>query len=249
MNNQRKFPRIEFRQPISIAVGSDDSESHAEIENLTVEGIAFHSELSLEEGSAVLVMFPGSDELNQNETLSEVIRCHPVEGASASRFHVVAHFIEINDGYLMDALKLVHRNKEGSLFDQVGGSSTLDSVHRSLYGKLFAHPWLKELFKNSEQDAIVNLLNQFMEHVMGGGKTYEGKAPLSAHKHLYITPEISKLRRDLLAECLLEAGLADGLQEKWLRIDQAFEQSVVKADPKHCAPRFKGDEILIVPKP
>lgn len=249
MDNQRKFPRIEFRQSISIAVGTDDSESKAEIENLTVEGVAFTSELMLEAGSTIFVMFPGSDELNQNEVMSEVIRCQPMDGDAVSRFKVVAHFIEIDDGYLMDALKLVHRGKDGSLFDQMGGAPVLDAVHKSLYGKMFAHPWLKGMFKNSRQDAIVTILNQFMEHVMGGGKTYEGKAPLAAHKHLYITPQISALRRDLLAECLAEAGLADELKEKWLRIDQAFEQSIVKADPKQCSTRFEGDEILIVPKP
>lgn len=139
--------------------------------------------------------------------------------------------------------------EEKSLFEQIGGRPTLERVHKVFYDKIYAHPWLKQYFKGVEQKTIENQQSDFMTSNMGGGKIYSGQLPINAHKHLFVTHELFETRSALLRESLQECGVPNELIERWLRIDQAFEKSIVKTDPSQCQKRFFTDEIIAVRKP
>ncbi|MBI4390159.1 MAG: group 1 truncated hemoglobin [Nitrospinae bacterium] len=139
--------------------------------------------------------------------------------------------------------------EDTSLFEQLGGRPALERVHKIFYDKLYAHPWLKQFFREIDQKTIENQQTDFMTSNMGGGKIYSGQLPINAHKHLFVTQEMFDLRHQLLRESIQEAGVPGELMERWLRIDKAFEKSITKTDPVQCQKRFFTDEIVIVPKP
>ena len=138
---------------------------------------------------------------------------------------------------------------EQSLLETLGGRPTLEKVHKVLYDKIYAHPWLKHLFVDMPQGRIENQLTDFMTSIMGGGKVYSGNLPQHAHKHIFIPEEMFAMRSELLQESLQECGVPEDLATHWLRIDEAFKASVVKKNESECEKRFNTDDILIVPKP
>jgi len=142
-----------------------------------------------------------------------------------------------------------NRVKKCSLFDAAGGFETLRRVHRIFYDKVYVHPWLKQFFEEHNQRAIENRQTAFMAEKLGGPADYWGKQPRMAHRAMYITDELFDIRRRLLLESLVQAGVADPLR-RWLRIDEAFRKQVVKssiADFYHTTWRF--EQRVIIPKP
>ncbi len=262
--DKRRFPRVQLEQPISIAYGRDQVLALADIVDLTVEGLAFNTEVELPGGMGLFVIFPGAEGVGENEVPAEVVRCIDREKENAFdspfQYKVACRFIAINDSYLMDALYLVHggslksRVNEGqeiqpSFFEFVGGSETLDRVHKNLYSKLMEHDWLKGFFKNVDGEKLVQQVTHFMGQNMGGDLKYNGTSPLKAHRHLFVSEEIFQIRYSLLKKCLEEEGLSEDICDRWLRIDKAFEKSVVKFDESQCFKRFAEDQIVIIPKP
>jgi len=114
-----------------------------------------------------------------------------------------------------------------SLYDAVGGLPTLQKVHRIFYDKIYAHPWLKQFFASHSQQAIEDRQTSFMGEKMGGPK-YLGKPIKQVHENMYITRELYALRHDILKDSLKEAGVADELAARWLKIDNAFMQQIIK---------------------
>lgn len=122
-------------------------------------------------------------------------------------------------------------------------------VHKIFYDKLFKHPWIGKFFKGINQETQEVQQTDFMSQPMGGEATYCGKLPIPAHSHMYITEEIFNLRSQILRDSLKEAGVPDELAERWLAIDNAFKNGIVKKSLEDCKPRYKCDEILVVPDP
>ncbi len=89
----------------------------------------------------------------------------------------------------------------------------------------------------------------FIVSNMGGGKIYSGALPKNGHKHMFVSNELFDLRQALLRESIEECGVLEELAERWLRIDEAFRKSIVKANPDQCEKRFFTDEIKNFPKP
>ena len=115
-----------------------------------------------------------------------------------------------------------------SIFDMVGGLSTLRKVHKIFYDKVYAHPWIGQFFAGHDQEAIENRQTAFMAEKMGGPVEYMGKDIDIAHETMYITEELFQLRQGLLDDSLREAGIDPALRERWLRIDAAFMKKIVK---------------------
>ncbi len=114
-----------------------------------------------------------------------------------------------------------------TLYEAVGGEPTLQRVHKIFYDKVYAHPWLGKFFAGHDQTAIEGRQTSFMGEKMGGPK-YLGKPLRQVHEHMYVTPELSDLRHELLAQSLVEAGISSSLAERWLKIDAAFMKQVTK---------------------
>lgn len=137
-----------------------------------------------------------------------------------------------------------------SLFDAVGGLSTLVRVHKIFYDKVYAHPWLGQFFADFDQTLIENRQTEFMGEKFGGDIEYPGKALKLAHRRMYITPELFEVRKGLLREALEEAGVAEAHIERWLKIDGAFRSHIVKASKEAFeAIDLKYERPVIVPKP
>jgi hemoglobin len=62
-----------------------------------------------------------------------------------------------------------------SLFDAVGGLPTLKKVHKIFYDKVYAHPWIGQLFIGQNQRAIENRQTSFMAEKIGGPVEYLAK--------------------------------------------------------------------------
>jgi hemoglobin len=137
-----------------------------------------------------------------------------------------------------------------TLFDAIGGLPTLRKVHKIFYDKIYAHDWLTLFFAGHDQQSIENRQTKFMAKKMGGPVEYYGKQPLMAHRHMYITRELFDLRHELLKASLREAGIADDLARRWLKIDYAFMRQIVKPSiESFYQTTFQYEKRLIIPKP
>jgi hemoglobin len=140
--------------------------------------------------------------------------------------------------------------KKQTLFDAVGGLPTLRKVHKIFYDKVYAHPWLGKFFAGHNQEAIETRQTQFMAGKMGGDVPYYGKEMKMAHRQMYITQELFDLRSRLLRESLQEAGVPEELARRWLKIDSAFANQVVKDSiESFYSWTWKYEKRVIIPKP
>ncbi len=133
---------------------------------------------------------------------------------------------------------------EQTLFEALGGAVVIKKVHKIFYDKVYQHPWMGKFFAHVSQEVIEDQQSDFMAQAMGGPARYCGALPVAAHKHMNISEELFKIRHELLAESLVEAGLTAEHQAKWLRIDAAFKSGIVKKSIEDCQKRFVTDEIL-----
>ena len=138
---------------------------------------------------------------------------------------------------------------EKTLFELVGGRPCLERVHKIFYDKLFKHSWLGKFFEEIDQKVQEAQQTDFMMQPMGGESIYCGKFPIPAHSHMYITEEMFDLRSQILRESLKEAGVPDDLAKRWLEIDSAFKNGIVKKNISDCKPRYKGESLMIIPNP
>lgn len=137
-----------------------------------------------------------------------------------------------------------------SLFSEVGGSDTLEKVHKIFYDKVYSHPWLEKFFDGHDQEAIEKRQTSFMAEKMGGPATYMGKSPKMAHRNMYITKELYDLRQELLKQSLEEAGIPKHLAQRWLKIDYAFNRQICKDSIEDFyKTTWKYEKRKIIPKP
>lgn len=137
-----------------------------------------------------------------------------------------------------------------TLFDAVGGLPTLRKVHKIFYDKVYVHPWLRQFFLDHSQESIENRQTDFMGQKMGGPIEYLGKPLAMAHRHMYITTELFEVRKLLLEESLIEAGIDPILIKRWLKIDSAFNQAIIKDSIESFYKNsFRYQKRLIIPKP
>ena len=137
-----------------------------------------------------------------------------------------------------------------TLFDAVGGLPTLQKVHKIFYDKIYAHDWLKLFFAGHDQQSIENRQTSFMAGKMGGPDPYLGKELKMVHEAMYIDRELFDLRHELLDESLREAGVEEDLLTRWLRIDSAFMQKIIKPSVESMYDNdWKYKKPIIIPKP
>lgn len=136
-----------------------------------------------------------------------------------------------------------------SLFERVGGTPTLQRVHKNLYKKIYAHPWISQYFQDKPQWLQEQQQTHFMMKLMGGEVRYMGKPAVSAHQHMVITEELFELRQSLLSSALTEEGVTKELRDEWLRVDATMKRAIVKSSAADCRVAYEGQPILDFPNP
>ena len=104
---KRQVPRIHLKQVISF--GNDRTIELVEISDISAEGIAFFSKSNLEKGSTVFLIFPGNEQIVENELAVTILNCAPTNDTS-QHFKVSAIFLDANLKYLEDIRKLYQDN-------------------------------------------------------------------------------------------------------------------------------------------
>lgn len=102
-SDKRQVPRIQLNQVISF--GNDRTIELVEISDISAEGIAFFSQNAMEKGSTVFLIFPGNDQIMENELAVTILSCTPTNTPPQS-FKVSAIFLDANLKYLEDIRKL-----------------------------------------------------------------------------------------------------------------------------------------------
>jgi len=137
-----------------------------------------------------------------------------------------------------------------TLYEAIGGLPTLQKAHKIFYDKVYAHDWLGQFFAGHEQKAIEDRQTSFMAEKMGGPAPYPGKEIKMVHETMYISRELFDIRQTLLEESLQEAGVGEALRERWLRIDSAFMQHIIKDSIESMYDNdWKYKKPIIIPKP
>lgn len=137
-----------------------------------------------------------------------------------------------------------------SLYDTIGGLETLQKVHKIFYDKVYAHAWLQQFFAGHDQNSIENRQTSFMAEKMGGPNSYFGKDIKMVHETMYITLELFDIRNKLLEDSLKEAGVDEDLVVRWLRIDNAFRNQIIKGTIESMYNnKWKFKKPIIIHKP
>jgi truncated hemoglobin YjbI len=125
----------------------------------------------------------------------------------------------------------------------------LKKINKVFYDKIFADNWLGQVFKGIDQDFIQNQQTDFILGALGGSKRYSGRNPDQAHPHIFIDEEMWQHREHLLKSTFKELSVPLVIEERWLKIDNAFKSKIVMKDESECKPRYAVDEFIIIPKP
>jgi hemoglobin len=137
-----------------------------------------------------------------------------------------------------------------TLYETIGGLATLQKVHKIFYDKVYAHAWLQQFFSGHNQKAIEDRQTSFMAEKMGGPTPYPGKDIKMVHEAMYITRELFEIRKELLEDSLKEADIDEASRVRWLRIDSAFKQQIIKDSIESMHNNdWKFKKPIIIPKP
>ncbi len=117
------------------------------------------------------------------------------------------------------------------------------------YELVYDDPWLKKVFRNSAKELITAQQVDFIVQALGGPKLYTGRSPSDAHPHIYINEEMWELRENYLKQAMKKCNTPTNIQDKWLKIDNAFKKVILKDSPNELKPMFKTQELIIEPGP
>lgn len=133
--------------------------------------------------------------------------------------------------------------------DNIQLRSLIASVNKAFYSRVYQDPWLKVVFQGRSREHLEAQQTDFMVGALGGPKTYAGRSPSDAHPHIFIDESMWQLRERLLRAAFTETGLPEEMQIKWMRIDEAFKESIIKHSVADCRKRFTTDAIIALPDP
>lgn len=116
------------------------------------------------------------------------------------------------------------------------------------YNLVYEDPWFKKIFRVIDQKIITSQQTDFMVQAMGGPKKYGGRTPEDAHPHIYIDEDMWQYREKLLKIAFEKCDTPIDIQNRWLKIDEAFKKMIIKNDISDCKKRFFTDEIIYEPR-
>lgn len=120
-------------------------------------------------------------------------------------------------------------------------------INQVFYEYLYKDPWLKNVFAVVEQTLITRQQTDFMVGALGGPRKYSGRNPRDAHPHIFVDEEMWALREKYLKQAFQEVEAPLEIREKWLGVDEAFKDAIIKKDVSECRKRFFSDTIVHYP--
>ncbi len=120
------------------------------------------------------------------------------------------------------------------------------AVNQDFYEQIYQDQWFKQVFKNITQEVITSQQTDFMIQVLGGPSRYCGRMPGDAHPHIYIDEYMWDLREKYLKNSFKKHNVPQDIAERWLKIDNAFKNKIIKKSIEDVIPRFTTDEPVIV---
>lgn len=135
------------------------------------------------------------------------------------------------------------------LLAEIGGFEGMYQVHLVFYNKLFNDDWLGRFFWGKKETALAKKQTHFMVACLGGENQFVGETPAISHMHMYITEEMLDLREQILRDTIAEFGISKELEDRWLRVDNAFRLAVIKHSVDECVLRCVGQRAIQAKKP
>jgi len=117
-------------------------------------------------------------------------------------------------------------------------------VNKAFYDRVYTDPWLQVVFQGRRQEHLETQQTDFMLGAFGGPKTYCGRSPADAHPHILVSESMWQRREALLRQAFAEARLPEEMQVKWIRIDEAFKNAIIKRSAADRSRRFATDSII-----
>lgn len=138
----------------------------------------------------------------------------------------------------------MHKYSDQELYDIIFAAS------EEFYELAYNDHYFKKFFRNIDQEIITSQQTDFMVQNFGGPKKYCGRMPKDAHPQVWVDENIWQYREKLLIQAFNKVNTPQDIQEKWLKIDEAFKHAIInKGGPEECTPRDKIDEIIYEPMP
>lgn len=119
-------------------------------------------------------------------------------------------------------------------------------VNFEFYELVYNDQWLKKMFVNIAQETITTQQTDFILQAFGGPANYCGRMPADAHPHLMVTEKMWDRREKYLIMAFEKLNTPEEIRTKWLKIDNAFKNVIVKKSPDQLSKRFFTDELIIV---
>ena len=121
-------------------------------------------------------------------------------------------------------------NQGRSLYDQLGGMSTVDTAVEIFYLKVMEDDSVSHFFRWTHMMQQLTKQKAFLAHVFGGPSPYDGKSLNDAHAHLRdygLTHDHFDTVVKHLVETLQEMGIEPGLVEQVLEITERTRKDVM----------------------
>lgn len=120
------------------------------------------------------------------------------------------------------------------------------NVNFEFYELVYKDEWLKKMFVNIAQEVITQQQTDFVIQAFGGPANYCGRMPADAHPHLFVTEKMWERREQYLMMAFEKLNTPEEIRNKWLKIDNAFKNIIVKKSFDQLSKRFFTDEFIIV---
>ena len=125
----------------------------------------------------------------------------------------------------------------------------VSAINETFYDAIFDDPWLGQVFDGVPEEHIKNQQTDFIVGAFGGDNVYVGRSPRDAHPHIMIETDMWELRELYLIKAFEKNNAPDWLQEKWLKIDEAFKKNIIKFSVTECSGRYPNEPIIDIPNP
>jgi protein-tyrosine phosphatase/truncated hemoglobin YjbI len=167
------------------------------------------------------------------EALGAVRRVNPgfVQSTQQERFiEHYASFIETERREAPKHADLLRPSLE--YFESIGGDEGLRRILTAFYDRVFEDSRIGHFFAHTHKETIRAKQVAFMRRCFtGDSRGYMGQRPRNAHHWMVISDEDFDYREALMRDVLQEEGLTGPQIERWIAMECAFRQQIVKDKP------------------